>query len=38
MALGFFLVYLENTWVKCFRFQPQAPSLDYPEVNMPSAY
>lgn len=33
-----FSVYLENTWVKCFRFQPQAPSLDCPEVKVPCAY
>lgn len=37
---GFFLFfgYLEITWVKCFRFQPQAPSLDYPKVKVPSAW
>lgn len=37
MAFGRFSVYLENTCVKCFRFQPQAPSLDCPEVKVPSA-
>lgn len=32
MAFWGFFVCLENTWVKCFRFQPQAPFLDCPEV------
>lgn len=33
-----FFDYLEITWVNFFRFQPQAPSLDYPKVKVPSAW